>query len=446
MSVEFFAIGGFNEVGKNMAAVKIDEEVIILDMGLYIPRLLDIEEENKVKEFLTRERLIKLGAVPDDSLLDQYKNNVKAILIGHCHLDHSGAAPYLASRYNCPIFGSPFTIEVLKNTLKDNHLKLNNQLRVINPGSGFRISKDISAEFINITHSTLQTVVVAIHTKHGIIVYANDFKLDNHPVLGKKPDYDRLRELGQTKKVIALICDALYAGDEKKTPSEKVAREMLSDVLLGIDNKGHAVIVTTFASHIARLKSIVDLGLELNRKVVFMGRSLKKYVSAAEHLNLVNFKGKIKLFAYRNQIKKALKIVEKNRGKYLVVCTGNQGEPNSALVRIANGEYMFKFIPEDQVIFSSRTIPVKENLENRAKLESNLKNKKVRIFKEIHVSGHAAKEDLRDFIDMIRPKHIIPIQGTLDILNNLANLAEEMGYKKSENVHLLKDSDIVSLY
>ncbi|MEK6974282.1 MAG: RNase J family beta-CASP ribonuclease [Nanoarchaeota archaeon] len=445
MSIEFFAIGGFEEVGKNMCALKIDSDVIILDMGLFIPRLLDIEEENSAKEYLTRERLIKLGAVADDSVLDNYKDNVKAIIIGHCHLDHSGAAPYLAPRYRCPIYGSPFTIEVLKNTLNDDHIKIPNELRAINPGSWFNLTKDISIEFINITHSTIQTVVVAISTKYGIVVYANDFKLDNHPVVGKKPDYPRLKALGDSKKVLALISDALYASEEKKTPSEKVAREMLSDVLLGTDNKGHAILVTTFASHIARLKSIIDLGQELDRKVVFMGRSLKKYVNSAENLKLVYFKNKIKLLPYRNQIKKALKIIEKNRGKYLIACTGNQGEPNSVLVRIANGEYAFKFIPEDHVIFSSRTIPAPENIENRAKLETNLKNKKVRIFKDIHVSGHAAKEDLRDFIDILKPKHIIPIQGTLEILEGLSKLAEEMGYK-DENIHLLNDSAVIELY
>ncbi len=439
MSIEIFTIGGFDEVGKNMSAVKIDNDIIILDMGLYIPRLLDIEEENNAREYLTRERMIKIGAVPDDSILDRYKQNVKAIILGHCHLDHTGAAAYLAPRYNCPIYGSPFTIQVLSNMLKDDNMKLPNELKVINAGSEFKINKDIKVEFINITHSTLQTVVVAIHTKYGIIVYANDFKLDNYPVVGKKPDYERLRKLGQSKRVIALIVDALYAGEEKKTPSEKVAREMLKDVLLGTNNHNHSIIVTTFASHIARLKSIVDLGIMLNRKVVFMGRSLNKYVSAAEKLNLINFTKRVKIFTYRNQIKKALKIIEKNRSKYLIVCTGNQGEPNSTLVRIANNEYPFKFIPEDLVIFSSKTIPVRENIENRAKLEANLKSKKVRIFKEIHVSGHAAKEDLRDFIDMIKPKHIIPAQGTLEILNNLAILAEEMGYKKGETVHIMHD-------
>ena len=445
MTIEFFSIGGFNEVGKNMCAVKIDDDVIIIDMGLYIPRLLDIEEENAVKEYLTRERLIRLGAVADDSVLDKYKDNVRAILLGHCHLDHIGAVPYLASRYNCPVYGSPFTIEVLKSALRDDNISIPNSLKVINPGSEFKINKNIKVQFIGITHSTIQALIIAIHTKYGIIVYANDFKLDNHPIIGKKPDYETMKKLGDSKKVIALIVDALYSAEEQKTPSEKVAREMLRDVLLGTDNRGHSVIVTTFASHIARLKSIVDLGKELNRKVVFLGRSLNRYVTAAEKLKLINFTSNVKIFTYRNQIKKELKVIEKNRAKYLIVCTGNQGEPNSTLVRIANGEYHFKFIPEDHVIFSSKVIPVQENLDNRADLEKNLKLKKVRIFKDIHVSGHAAKEDLRDFIDMIKPKNVIPIQGDFETLHSLAVLAEEMGYKIGENIHILKNSDKISL-
>ena len=445
MGIEFFAIGGFSEIGRNMVAVKIDEDVIIIDMGLFIPRMLDIEEENKAKEFLTRERLIKIGAVADDSILDPYLKNVKAIILGHCHLDHIGAVPYLAKRYNCPVYGTPFTIEVLKNSMKDDRLSINNELKAISPGSSFKVNSKIKVDMINITHSTLQAAVIAVHTPYGIIVYANDFKLDNHPVLGKKPDYESLKALGDSGDVLLLICDSLYAGDESKTPSEKVAREMLRDVLLGIDNEGHSVIVTTFASHIARLKSIVDTGEELNRSVVFMGRSLKKYVVAAEALKLASFSGRVKILAYRDQIKKELKKIERNRGKYLIVCTGNQGEPNSTLVRIANGEYPFKFLAEDQVIFSSKVIPAKENIENREKLETNLKNKKVRMFKDIHVSGHAAKEDLRDFIGMLKPKNIIPIQGDSEILENLSKLAEEMGYEKGKNVHILSDSDIIEI-
>ena len=445
MGIEFFAIGGFSEIGRNMVAVKIDEDVIIIDMGLFIPRVLDIEEENKAKEFLTRERLIKIGAVADDSILDPYLKNVKAIILGHCHLDHIGAVPYLAKRYNCPVYGTPFTIEVLKNSMKDDRLSINNELKAISPGSSFKVNSKIKVDMINITHSTLQAAVIAVHTPYGIIVYANDFKLDNHPVLGKKPDYESLKALGDSGDVLLLICDSLYAGDESKTPSEKVAREMLRDVLLGIDNEGHSVIVTTFASHIARLKSIVDTGEELNRSVVFMGRSLKKYVVAAEALKLASFSGRVKILAYRDQIKKELKKIERNRGKYLIVCTGNQGEPNSTLVRIANGEYPFKFLAEDQVIFSSKVIPAKENIENREKLETNLKNKKVRMFKDIHVSGHAAKEDLRDFIGMLKPKNIIPIQGDSEILENLSKLAEEMGYEKGKNVHILSDSDIIEI-
>lgn len=445
MGIKLFGIGGFSEVGRNMVALKIDNEVIIIDMGLFIPKILGIEEERTSKQSLNRELLIKLEAIPDDSVLDDYKDNVKAIILGHCHLDHIGAIPYLAPRYNCPIYGSPFTIQVLKNSLAEDKLGIPNDLIAINPGSGFKISENISVDFINLTHSTLQTVAVVIKTRYGKIVYANDFKLDNNPIVGKQPDYDSLKNLGKKGEVLALICDSLYAHDESKTPSEKVAREMLTDVLLGIDNKGHAVIVTTFASHVARLKSITDLGRQMNRSVVFMGRSMRKYVNAAETLKLASFSNRVKILSYRDQIKKELKKIERSRGKYLIVCTGNQGEPNSTLVRIANGEYQFKFLSEDQVIFSSRTIPAKENIENRAKLEAKLKTKKVRIFKDIHVSGHAAKEDLRDFIDMVKPKILIPMQGDYEILNNLAILGEEMGYSKSKNIFLLQDSESIDL-
>ena len=189
--IEVFAIGGYSEVGKNMTAIKIDDEIVILDMGLYLPAVLEYEEGDP--RDLTTKDLIKIGAIPNDDVLEKYKDNVKAIILGHCHLDHIGAAPYLAKHYDCPIIGTPYTLEVLKTLLENHENKFQGRLKQLNINSHLQISQNIKIEFINITHSTPQTVLVAIHTKYGIIMYANDFKLDNHPVIGKKPDYERLK-------------------------------------------------------------------------------------------------------------------------------------------------------------------------------------------------------------------------------------------------------------
>jgi ribonuclease J len=286
--------------------------------------------------------------------------------------------------------------------------------------------------------------MIALHTKEGIILYANDFKFDLFPTLGKKPNFKRLEELGK-QKVLALICDSTYAADARKMPSESIAKEMLREVMLGISSKNKHVVVTTFSSHIARLNSIVEFGQKMGRKIVFMGRSMAKYVRAAEATGIANFTSKVEVLKFSGQIKRKLKKIAKDRGKYLMVATGHQGEPNSVLSKMMNGELKFKFFPEDHIIFSCRTIPTPTNIENRQRLESDLRSFNVRIFKDIHQSGHAAREDLRDLINLVKPQHIIPAHGEPVMLNALADLAAEMGYKKGTNVHVMGNGERLRL-
>ncbi len=442
--IEICAIGGYNEVGKNMTAIRYENEVVICDMGFYLPKIISLQEEEITRQDLTKDELIHLDAIPDDSLIEDWKPHVKAIVLSHCHLDHVGGVSSMVSDYDCPVIGSPYTLEVLKTIMKDDKVRINNKLQILNVNSTVKVSKNIKIEFINMTHSTLQAVMIAIHTPKGIIIYANDFKFDNHPILGKKPDYQRLRELGK-KGVLALVVDSLYSDANMKTPSEKVAREMLKDVMLGTDNKGHAVIVTTFASHIARLSSVLDFGQKMKRKVVFMGRSMHKYISAAENINLIHFSKKAEIIGYSGEIKRKLKHIAKNRDKYLIVCTGNQGEPGSILDRMSSKDLPFELKPDDHVIFSCRTIPAPINKANRAVLEDKLIRTGVRIFTDIHVSGHAAREDHRDLINMLNPQHIIPAHGDVAKLTPLAELATSMGYVLGKTVHLMRDGQCLEL-
>jgi len=284
--------------------------------------------------------------------------------------------------------------------------------------------------------------MIAIHTKYGTIIYANDFKLDMEPTLGKKPDFARLKKLGDSG-VLALIVDSTYAYDERKMPSEAVAKQMLKDVLLGTDATGKIIFVTTFSSHLARLKSIIELGKKLNRKIIFAGRSLAKYVKAGEETAIINFSKDIEMVSFGNKIPQRLRrITDSNRGKYMIVVTGHQGEPKAVLSRIASGSMGFKLKPEDHVVFSCTTIPTETNRQNRKVLEDMLKKHKVRIFKDIHVSGHAAREDLRDLFNMIRPKNIIPAHGDLRMTTALKDLAEEMNYK---NVYQIKEGECITI-
>ncbi|MEK6869542.1 MAG: MBL fold metallo-hydrolase RNA specificity domain-containing protein, partial [Nanoarchaeota archaeon] len=224
-----------------------------------------------------------------------------------------------------------------------------------------------------------------------------------------------------------------------------IAKEMLKEVMLGIDSKNKHVVVTTFSSHIARLNSIVEFGQKMGRKIVFMGRSIGKYIRAAEATGIAKFTNRVEVLKYSGQIKRKLKKIAKDRGKYLMVVTGHQGEPKSTLAKMMNNELKFNFFPEDHIIFSCKTIPTPTNIANRERLEANLRNFNVRIFKDVHQSGHAAREDLRDLINLVKPEHIIPAHGEPRMTNALADLAVEMGYKRGSNVHVIGNGERIKL-
>ena len=441
--IEICTVGGYNEVGKNSTAIKVNDEVYILDLGIHLESYIKYTQD---EDFVVADpkELMKAGAVPDISTISDWKDKVKMILPTHAHLDHVGAIPYIADNFRSNVMCTPFTSEVLKGILTEDKIKLNSKIKSMSANSSFTASNNVKIEFIHVTHSTPHTVMIALHTKDGIILYANDFKFDLFPTLGKKPNFKRLEELGK-QKILALICDSTYASDERKMPSESIAKEMLREVMLGTDSRNKHVVVTTFSSHIARLNSIVEFGRKMNRKIVFLGRSMAKYVRAAEATGIAKFTNKVEIIKYGGQIKNTLKKIAKERGKYLMVVTGHQGEPKSVLGRIMNNEMKFNFFPEDHVIFSCKTIPTPTNIANREKLEANLKSHNVRIFKDVHQSGHAAREDLRELINLVKPQHIIPAHGSIEMRSALASLAMEMGYIKGNNIHLMKDGERIKL-
>ncbi|MBS3092737.1 MBL fold metallo-hydrolase [Candidatus Pacearchaeota archaeon] len=381
-----YTLGGYSEVGKNMTAVDFGEDIIVFDAGIYLPAVIDIQETNKNP---TAKMIKDAGALPDDHLIYEQRDKVRAFLITHAHLDHVGAVQHIANQYpNAVICGTPFTIEVLKALLEDTKTHLKNKLIAINPNSSYMIRgkrTNYQADFVNITHSTIQSTFIALHSSDGIIVYANDYKLDNDPVMGEPPNYEKMKQLAK-KGVKLLIVDSLYSGDDRKTHSEKIARAMVEEVMLTIDHKGKGLVITTFSSHIARLKSIVEFSKKLNRKVVFVGRSLSKYVTAAKKIRMCPFEKDIVLVGYSNQVKSKLKQINDARSEYVLVCTGHQGEPGSILDRIVSNELPFQFKPQDSVIFASKIIPVPVNMANRANMEKKLRQRDVRIFNDVHVS------------------------------------------------------------
>jgi ribonuclease J len=440
--MEIYTIGGFEEVGKNMTVVKLQDDAIMFDAGFYLPAIVELQAEETDRK-ISEKILRGVGALPDDLILDKLglRNKIRAILLGHAHLDHIGAVPYMAYRYNAPVVGTPFTVSVLKKIIEDEKMPFSNPIKAVNPNSTFMIKgakRSYKAEFINITHSTIQTSLIALHTPEGVVLYANDFKLDNNPIVGLPPNYDALKRIAK-EGVKAIIIDSLYSGTDGKTPSEKVARTLLEEVMLTTNNKKAAVVIATFSSHIARIKSIVDFSKKLNRKVYLVGRSLKKYVSASEEVKACPFEKDVKIASYKKQVDSLLARTNKERTNSILVVTGHQGEPGSILDRISKGKLPFQFRPDDNLIFASKTIPTPINILNKEQLIKKLKKNKVRIFDNVHVSGHAGREDIKDLISMINPEVIIPAHGTIQQLTPMIELAKEIGYRTGKECHLMHD-------
>ncbi|MBS3166028.1 MBL fold metallo-hydrolase [Candidatus Woesearchaeota archaeon] len=443
MPIEVCSISGFSKTEGNSVAIKVDDEVVILDMGLAMESYIRYTEDREDVSVKNYKELLKANAVPNYNYIEDWKKKVIAIVPSHAHLDHIGAIPFAAPLFpTVPIISTPYTIEVIKSILYDEHIDIPHSLITVNLGNSFKISDKITVEFVNITHSVPHTAIVVLHTPYGKVMYANDFKFDRQPVLGKKPDFERLQELSK-EGIKLLIMNCLYAHEHSKCPSESVARERLKDVMLGTPSEGRAMVVTTFSSHLARLTSIIEMGKKLNRKIVFIGRSLEKYVLAGQRINLVNFEKDVEIIRYKDQIQKILRKIEKEgRDKYLIVCTGHQGEPRAILNRIAKGELDFKFKSGDLIIFSCHIIPVEINKYNREKLEHLLEASGVRIFRDVHVSGHAFLEDHRELLEMIKPDHIMPIHAEPAKGEMIKKLASSLGFK---HTHVMEDGKRIKL-
>ena len=446
--MEVCTVGGFEEVGKNMTAVKVGDDVFIFDAGIFLPPVIEIQETEPQKpgEVYTEQKMRRIGAIADDLILDKmgWRDKVRAIIIGHAHLDHIGALPYLAKRYHqAEIIATPFTMALFNTFIQDDKLEIHNKQTILRGNNSIKLQGGkYTLEFIHVTHSTIQCVLCALHTNEGVFFYALDFKFDNYPVMGPVTNYNRLREIGK-KGVKVLVSEALYSGSERRTPSERIARDMVEDALSRVRDTQSAIFITTFSSHISRLKSIVDFGKRTNRKIAFLGRSLNKYVECAIKVNECPFKKEVTMFKYRKQVDGFLKKLEKERGKWLIVCTGHQAEPGSMLDRIVNDETAFKLKEGDNIIFSSSVIPVPVNIHARERMDKKLMRKGVRIQTDVHVSGHAGREDLRDLIEMLKPKHVIPAHGTLQQETPLIELAREMGYKFGETSHLSSNGKVL---
>jgi ribonuclease J len=438
MDIEIIAVGGYNEVGRNMTAVRCGKEIVIFDMGLRLDQVM-IHEDADLENMRSLD-LIKIKAIPDDTLMNEVDGTVRAIVCSHGHLDHIGAIPKLAHRYNAPIISTPYTTELIRQQISGEPKSgVNNKLFALKAGQRYTISENLVLEFVRNQHSIIDTVTPVLHTPHGAIVYALDFKFDRSPVIGESPDFARFRQIGK-EGVIALIVESTNIERLGRAPSERIARDLVRDTITSYEDDKNAIIVSTFSSHIARIKTIAECAHEIGRKPVLLGRSMEKYAMTAQQMKLVSFPETMSVFGNRRTVDRTLRrIMKDGKEKFLPIVTGHQGEPGSILTRLAVGDTPYPLTKGDKVLFSANVIPNPLNFGQRYMVEARLGLSGVRIFENLHVSGHAYREDHYELVSLLNPQHIVPAHGSMSMTAAYTQFAGEMGYTANSDVHLLRN-------
>jgi ribonuclease J len=440
MEIEIIAVGGYDEVGRNMTAVRCGKEIVIFDMGLRLDQLM-IHEDAEVDEMHSLD-LIKIKAIPDDTVLQKVEGTVKAIVCSHGHLDHIGAIPKLAHRYKAPIIATPYATELIRQQISgEKKFGVNNRLFALSAGQRYTLSPNLVLEFVHTQHSIIDTVTPVLHTPHGAIVYACDFKFDRTPVIGKPPDFARFRQLGK-EGVLALIVESTYIHRPGRCPSERIARDLVRDVITSYEDDKSAIVVSTFSSHIARVKTIAECAHEIGRKPVFLGRSMQKYSVTAEQMKFVSFPETASVFGDRRTVDRVMRrMMKEGKDKFIPIVTGHQGEPGSILTRMALGDTPYQLNKGDKIIFSANVIPNPMNVGQRYVISQHLKKAGARVFEDLHVSGHAYREDHYEFLQMLQPQHIIPAHADLTMTAGYATFAGDLGYTANKDVHPIRNGE-----
>jgi ribonuclease J len=435
--LEIIPVGGFGEIGRNCVLVKWKTESVLLDLGLELDNYIKLTEDNPKKDPGFNDVVVS-GSVPDVLSLSKAElKSMECIVVGHAHLDHVGGVPYFINKLNVSVYGTPFTIEVLRSLLADKRIDASSLLEIRKANTRFRVSKNLEIEFLSITHSIPDAVAIVVHTPVGSVVYVNDFKIDDSPLIGSVFNPELFEKVDDCK---VLILDSLYAGVPGTSGSEALAKKMLFDALLRKSYDGKNILVTTFSSHIARLKVLIELAKVLKRQPVLIGRSLLKYVEAAKSAGVTDLLEGVEFVRYGSAVEKYFKTVNRTNDKFFIV-TGHQGEPKAVLSRLVFGK-IFPFKENDLVVFSSKVIPSGENEENLRSLERGLRHLRVEVLKELHVSGHAHSEEHKVLIDLLKPEFIIPTHGEPDMLQAQKEFCKNLGYS-DDKVLILKNFDRV---
>ena len=417
--LKIIPLGGLGEIGKNMMVMEYEDDIIVIDAGLMFP-----EEEMLGIDLV----------IPDISYLLERREKIKGIVITHGHEDHIGALPYLLPQLRVPVYSTRLTQGLIQVKLKERKALSEAKLIMVSPGEQFTLGK-FRVELYPVCHSIPDAVGLIIHTPVGVVVHSGDFKLDYTPVSGKPTDLSRLAQLG-AQGVLLLLSDSTYAELPGYTPSEQVVGEALEHIMAEAPGR---VIVTTFSSLISRIQQVIDAAAKYQRRVFIVGRSMTNTVSMALELGYLNAPDGI------------LGRLDEIRGmphnKIVFITTGSQGEPTSALVRIANRDHRQVHIQRgDTVLISATPIPGNEAVVNRT--VDNLFKQGAQVLynkvAQVHVHGHGSQEELKLLLNLVKPKFFMPIHGEYRHLSLHAKLAQSVGVPK-ENTFVLEDGDILEI-
>ncbi len=400
--LEIIPLGGAGDIGKNMVAVRYGEDMVVIDAGVAFPT-----EEHPGVDLI----------IPDITFLKEHAEQVHAIVLTHAHEDHIGALPYVLKQLNVPVYGTPLTIGLVRCKLDEHKLLDQVKLHVYVPGDRVQFGA-ITVEPIRVTHSIPDTVSLALFTPAGTILHTGDFKIDQTPIDGKLFDASRFAQIGDAG-VLVLISDSTNAERTGWVPSERLVGRFFDKEFR--ESKGR-VLVTTFASNIHRVQTVFDIAARYDRKVAVAGRSMARNIEVARELGFIRYRDADRI--------KVEEIGEYDPSEIVILTTGSQGEPLSALSRMACDDHKIRIEQGDTVILSSKPIPGNEDAVWRT--VNRLFRLGARVLYDmiapVHVSGHGNQEELKLMYNLTRPEFVIPYHGEPRMMSAYADMVEEMGH------------------
>ncbi|MBQ0101384.1 MAG: ribonuclease J [Firmicutes bacterium] len=419
-NLKVIMLGGMNEIGKNLAVIEYEDDIIMVDCGMGFP------DEDMLGVDLV---------IPDTKYLEDNCDRIRGLFITHGHEDHIGAIPYILRKFDVPIYGTNLALGILENKLAEHTVTFAPKLNVVRVGDVIKVGQ-FEVEFIRVNHSIADACCLAIKTPAGTILHTGDFKLDLTPIEGEMLDITRLGQLGQ-EGIKLLMCESTNAERPGYTPSEKKVGQALNNIFMM--NSDKRIVIATFSSNVHRVQQIINISIAHGRKVAITGRSMLNVVSAALRLGYMTLPEDLLI---------DLSDIDRySPEKVTIITTGTQGEPMSALYRMAFGSHdKVKLTPSDLVVISASAIPGNEKMVT--KIINELVKNGIGVFKDdsvaVHVSGHACQEEIKLMMALTRPLYFIPIHGEYKHLAANRALALDMGIP-AENIFIPNLGDVVEI-